>query len=95
MPRLKCTMHCGLLKMRNCHISTQNCAMIVARAAPRMPMCRGQMNIGESIALRMTVITDAIIAERGLDAARSMAFMPKNMCEITLPARVTTMYSRA
>ena len=44
-----------------------------------MPMCSGQMNIGDRMALSTTVIIDAIIAERGLDAARSMEFIPKNM----------------
>ena len=79
MPRLKWTMHCGLLNILSCQQSTVACAMIVARAAPPMPMCSGQMNIGERMALSTTVIIDAIIAERGLDAARSMAFSPKNM----------------
>ena len=60
-----------------------------------MPMWSGQMNIGDSMALRITVMMDAIIAERGLEAARNMEFMPKNMCEIALPASVITIYSRA
>ena len=47
------------------------------------------------MAFSITVIIEAIIAERGLEAARSMEFMPKNMCEITLPASVITIYSRA
>ena len=88
-------MHCGLLNILSCQHNTAACAMIVARAAPPMPMCSGQMNIGESMALSTTVIIDAIIGERGFDAARSMAFMPKNMCEMALPASVITIYSRA
>ena len=60
-----------------------------------MPMWSGQMNIGDSIALSITVMMDAIIAERGLEAARSMAFMPKNMCDMALPASVISIYSRA
>ena len=81
--------------MRSCHASTVAWAMIVASAAPPMPMWSGQMNIGDSMALRITVMMDAIIAERGLEAARSMAFIPKNMCDMALPARVISIYSRA
>ena len=38
-----------------------------------------------------TVKRVAIIACRGLDAARRTAFIPKYMCEMTLPARIISM----
>ena len=53
------------------------------------------MNMGESMALSTTVMMEAIMALRGFEAARNMAFIPKNMCDMALPARVITMYSRA
>ena len=74
-----------------CHASATACDSMVAIAAPCMPILSGQMNTGASTMLSTTVSIVAAMACLGLLAARSTAFMPRNVCDTTLPASITTM----
>ena len=91
MPRWKCKISSWLLNSLICHSSATSCDRMVASAAPCIPMPIGQMKIGASTMLSMTVSIVAAIACLGLLAARSTAFMPRNVCDTTLPARITSM----
>ena len=67
----------------------------VAMAAPWIPIPRTKMNIGSSIVLDMTVNKVSLIASRGLPEDRINALRPKYKWVMTLPRRITVIYSLA
>ena len=95
MSRFKCNSSLLLVNSFICQQSAKTCDITVAKAAPLMPQCHQRMNTTSSRMFIPTVKIVANIAIRGFDAARNTAFIPKYMCENTLPASITCMKSRA
>ena len=78
-----------------CHTKAIICERIVAQAAPLIPISSPQINRGSNSVFISTVNIVAYIACLGFPAALSTAFIPKYMCENTLPSRMITIQSRA
>ena len=76
-------------------MSAKVCESTVAVAAPRMPQWSTRIKSTSSAIFINTVKIVAVMACRGLLAARSTAFMPKYMWVTTLPSRIICMKLRA